>query len=1029
MTKFVTYFRGEGGYILTAEQRLELENLRNTLSAQVDSVSTKADIGLGVPIYQMLLDLISYEVPITDGSEEIVVDYERVPIAGVDAAVFRWIEGAVRVNGGDGFFADFIREYTKIQYQLRGGDLAQAETLNQEASNRIALNLANDILNNNGILPGIGGLGALDAGAAASTVFENIPSGEGADYAPWAGTLLFPFLGYDSYVTDMLFSSEQVVATIDRGATGLDDPITIKYVEGTFDLIAAIQSARLASMQAVLNAGSDFLLNTREALINLIYPDVLDTNQHDLMAQANDFFNQYYGLTGTEGFTVGADLLFNRFNEFWEGITFSPEINYLVGKYGDDANLSPESLDTRVIVHAGDGNDTVAGSNESDLIDGGEGNDTMNGLHGDDYLYGGVGDDKLFGGDNNDRLVGMTGNDELTGGVSNDRLEGGEGNDTYYFNYGDGNDTVNDTGGSNTIYLQNSSGQTDYANLNGLVLHEISPFSDIYAELSSETNQPVNNTRYIFNGSDLMISIDGGDGGRIIVENFSLANNNFGLTFVQGESVLPDQEGLTGTPEVIGDGVYYSNGTPYLISRTDPGDYSIIYDASIYAGNLPDHELYDFGDGIYDLDISHGFIFFGSQYRDELTGTTHPADDGLVYADKLYGFEGDDILRGESENETTGDKDILSGGHGSDRLYGGTGDDILFGMHDDLSTGSGRAANYYSELILDQSSLENAGDIDYLDGGDGQDNLVAGTGNDILIGGNGVNGMFGFVGNDVITGGNDRDWISGDGYGRVHYLSTENVAVLSHKEYDFSLFSDYNDTINAGNGKNYVNGDAGDDVITAGDGDDDLYGDQLNLPEQHSHTYGSLVISYYSELAPAFHGNDTIAAGDGADDFYGNGGNDTLFGEAGNDFIHGDDFILEEQFHGDDFIDGGEGADTIIGGGGKDTIDGGAGNDQIYGDYQAVEFNGTVYEQIIVGDDDTIQGGDGEDLIWGNGGNDTLYGGNDNDQLSGEAGNDFLYGEAGTDLLIDGEDEDCNSIFLFRNASNDPLYLSKNIAA
>ena len=64
-------------------------------------------------------------------------------------------------------------------------------------------------------------------------------------------------------------------------------------------------------------------------------------------------------------------------------------------------------------------------------------NDTVNGGDGDDTIYGGAGDDILNG---------EGGNDKLYGGVGNDTLNGGYGNDTYYFELGDGEDTIYEDG-------------------------------------------------------------------------------------------------------------------------------------------------------------------------------------------------------------------------------------------------------------------------------------------------------------------------------------------------------------------------------------------------------------------------------------------------------------------------------------------------------------------------------------------------------------------------------------------------------
>ena len=97
MTIDVSYTRGSGGISLTAEQQDQLQALFDTQLqlAQGDP----AGLGLGTPLYQLILSFIS------DTQDDTLV-----PKAGVDPTVWRWIEGATKVNSGEGFFADFIRE-------------------------------------------------------------------------------------------------------------------------------------------------------------------------------------------------------------------------------------------------------------------------------------------------------------------------------------------------------------------------------------------------------------------------------------------------------------------------------------------------------------------------------------------------------------------------------------------------------------------------------------------------------------------------------------------------------------------------------------------------------------------------------------------------------------------------------------------------------------------------------------------------------------------------------------------------------
>lgn len=89
-----------------------------------------------------------------------------------------------------------------------------------------------------------------------------------------------------------------------------------------------------------------------------------------------------------------------------------------------------------------------------------------------------------------------------------------------------------------------------------------------------------------------------------------------------------------------------------------------------------------------------------------------------------------------------------------------------------------------------------------------------------------------------------------------------------------------------------LNGDAGDDLLYAGGGDDSVNG-------------GS--------------GNDIMYGGSGSDKLNGGSGNDSVYGDAGNDTIIGDS--------GNDKLYGGDGDDTLNGGTGNDIIDGGAGID------------------------------------------------------------------------------------------------------
>ena len=104
--------------------------------------------------------------------------------------------------------------------------------------------------------------------------------------------------------------------------------------------------------------------------------------------------------------------------------------------------------------------DTLFGNGEANILRGNDGIDTLAGRAGNDYLDGGEGGDYLYGNEGNDRLDGGVGNDVLYGGADDDTLLGGVGLDRYFFQKGDGTDTVTDDGGK--IVFEQGTGN-DYA--------------------------------------------------------------------------------------------------------------------------------------------------------------------------------------------------------------------------------------------------------------------------------------------------------------------------------------------------------------------------------------------------------------------------------------------------------------------------------------------------------------------------------------------------------------------------------------
>jgi len=137
----------------------------------------------------------------------------------------------------------------------------------------------------------------------------------------------------------------------------------------------------------------------------------------------------------------------------------------------------------------------------------------------------------------------------------------------------------------------------------------------------------------------------------------------------------------------------------------------------------------------------------GSSEGDDILSGTSDGDDlnggdgidqinGYGGDDLLDGGNGDDIAHGGQGNDTLhvdGGDDALHGNYGDDTLFGGAGVDTLFGgLGEDLISGA-----------------DDTGERDYINGGDGDDTLVAGA-NDVLTLGDGED--------QVIVG----SWINGD---------------------------------------------------------------------------------------------------------------------------------------------------------------------------------------------------------------------------------------------------------------------------
>ncbi len=251
-----------------------------------------------------------------------------------------------------------------------------------------------------------------------------------------------------------------------------------------------------------------------------------------------------------------------------------------------------------------------------------------------------------------------------------------------------------------------------------------------------------------------------------------------------------------------------------------------------------------------------------------ITGGTPTVGNTLVI--QVFGLESNDKILLDEKNGPLPAAQLF-GGDGNDQVTGGSGNDLLFGQsgNDNLNGGGG------GDLLF------GGADNDVLNGGSGNDQLFGEAGDDrILWKGDGIDIADGGTGNDVLE-------VSGTSGGDVFNVAANGTSVFVAK--GDGLVS----SINATNIEEIkISGGSGDDVFN-------VVGNVAALT--HLTIDGGA-------------GNDTIRGGNGNDLLIGGDGNDIIDGNQGNDTIKagaGDDIVTWDPGDGNDVVDGGAGWDRL----------------------------------------------------------------------------------------------------------------------
>jgi len=480
------------------------------------------------------------------------------------------------------------------------------------------------------------------------------------------------------------------------------------------------------------------------------------------------------------------------------------------------------------------------------------------------YVDAGDGNDTIIGGASNDILLGGNGNDIVTGNGGVDLVLLGAGNDLFAWNLGDGSDTVDGEGDSDTLRVTGGKGNESYV--------------------------------IAANGAgDQVFTSDGAVLSTFDFEQIQLR------TLGGADSVLVGD--LTGTPVLdvlidlagaVGSKVADNKHDEITITAAPAGESATIASlgGNIVTTNTVTHQTVT----IEHADKTDGLIFDGSANDDTIDATSLTAGhialslNGGAGNDFIIGSGGDDTVTGGVGNDLVlmnagNDRFVWSPGDGNDTVDGGAGNDTV-----DFSGGlatevfdvfaNGTHAGLFRDVgntSLDLTGVERInihtlGGFDTAIVGDLTGTSVTRVGIDLGAGGNTGDGLADAV---FVVGTAGKDHINvTSGPGGIAITGLHAEVTVSHGEVNDTITivsDDGNDTIDAsgvkaGGAVLALDGGNGDDILVSGNGQDTLTGsagnDVVNVSK------GNDTVNYTSTLD----GHDVVTGFDGN----ASGGQDTL---------------------------------------------------------------------------------------------------------------------------------------------------------
>ena len=416
----------------------------------------------------------------------------------------------------------------------------------------------------------------------------------------------------------------------------------------------------------------------------------------------------------------------------------------------------------------------------------------------------------------------------------------------------------------------------------------------------------------------------------------------------------------------------------------DMADYDIVYAGNGYwsvsnqtfrrdAALITNIEFIKFADQVIAAPTATGPIN-GTSGADTLFGTS---DADTIYGgggnDTIYGSGGDDHIYGDADDDHLyGDAgaDTLTGGEGIDTLDGGSGNDtyVLDALDgadivveaEDGGTDTVKSSMTYT-LGANVENLTLTGNATHGTGNNLANIIIGNAEDNFLDGAGGADTLEGGGGDDTYSVDDEDDVIlEAEGAGLDSIRASASYVLAEGVGVELLIAATENTSINlTGNSfANALSGNAGDNRLDGGDGNDTIVGHQGD------------------DTLIGGGGNDLLRGAEGVDSLVGGAGNDVYYADSDDVIVEGEDGGYDKQYASASF-----------------TLAGGQQIEEIRTEVDALDLTGNSFAQLILGNARA-------NMLDGNGGRDTLQGGVGNDVYYVDSDDELIEGHANGDDIV-----------------------------